>query len=120
MMFATRLLLPFRAGGEAGASADVAHVPGPPSLQFAFICSIGNAHLWEMLPGPFGRGFGECVTRKTPCCPDEHWVGWSVCAGEVELLGQLLGVLSLCCWCDVMVSLQCGNTPLPAFQGYCK
>ena len=47
-------------------------------------------------------------------------MGCSVCAGEVEMLGQLRGVSPTSCWCDVMVRLQCGNTLLTAFQGYCE
>lgn len=77
MMFATCVPFPLGAGGEAGAFAHAADVPGPSSLQFAFVCCIGNAHLCEALPGPFGPG--ECVTGEAPCCPDECWVGWSVC-----------------------------------------
>lgn len=120
-MFATCMPFPLGAGGEAAAFAPAARVPGPSSLQFAFVRSVGNSHLCEMLPGPFGPGFGECVSGEAPCCPGERWVGWSVCAGGVaELLGQLRGVFPISCWCDVMVGLQCGNMPLPAFQGYCK
>lgn len=73
-----------------------------------------------MLLSTFGLGFGGCVMREAPCCPSEHWVGWSVCAGEVELLGQLQGVFLIGCGCDVMVSLQCGNKQFPAFENYCE
>lgn len=119
MMFATSVPFPLGAGGEAGAFACAADVPEPSSLQSAFICRIGNAHLYETLPGPFSPGFGECVSGEAPC-PSECWVGWCVCAGGVEMLGQLRGVFPISFWCDVMVSLQCGNMLFPAFQGYEK
>lgn len=93
MMFATSVPFPLGAGGEAGAFACAADVPEPSSLPSAFICRVGYAHLHETLPGPFGPGFGECVSGEAPG-PSERWVGWSVCAGGVRAAGAAAGSVS--------------------------
>lgn len=109
MKFTTSVSFPLGAGGEAGAFAGDAETIQP---AICFRPRHRNAHVYQTLPGLFSPGCGECVTQEGPCCPDEP--GW---AGLCVLTVQ--GVFPVS-WCDVMVSLQCGNTPFPDFQGNCK
>lgn len=63
-------------GGEVGALADA---PGPASLLLAFICSLGNAHLYKALPGPLGWALGLRGLLADPM--SLGWAGLHVLVG---------------------------------------